>query len=111
MSLKQIQSDVSDIFEEPDRLWNTDKNSICTDTGNTVKIFTSANSHHGGFHMTHNRRQSKHATCIVAVSASGRKTPPFFIVSGKNVIIKWFDPLKSHEAGDRPELQLLRSKD
>lgn len=36
---------------------------------------------------------SKHITAVVAVSASGRMTPPFFIIDGKQAYKKWFSPV------------------
>ena len=36
---------------------------------------------------------SKHITAVVAVSSSGRKTPPFFIITGKRMMCNWFHPV------------------
>ena len=35
----------------------------------------------------------KHITTLVAVSAGGHKSPPFFIVEGKSINERWFDPI------------------
>lgn len=40
---------------------------------------------------------SKHITAAVAVSASGRKAPPFFIVAGQRVMSNWISPLGNME--------------
>ncbi len=49
-----------------------------------TKVFGSSQTHHGGFVASSSGDESgTHVTAVIAVSASGRKTPPFFIEQGK----------------------------
>lgn len=41
-------------------------------------------------------------TAIVAISSSGRKAPPFFILAGKRVMYKWFDPVRGKVRSNHP---------
>ena len=50
-------------------------------------------TNHVGFIACQAKRTNKHMTLVVAISASGRKVPPFFIVEGKDLISEWLAPL------------------
>ena len=50
-------------------------------------------TNHGGFISCQAKRTNKHITLVVAISASGRKVLPFFIVEGKIIMSGWQAPL------------------
>lgn len=59
--------------------------------GHTRKVFSSADFHHGGFIGSSSAQgMSRHIPALVAVSGSGRKPPPFFIIAGKRMLSNWF---------------------
>ena len=60
-------------------------------------MFGAADTHHGGYTACHASKMSKQITAIIAVSASGLKAPPFFVVAGKNVMSSWLEPLPKDE--------------
>ena len=92
--LKQIESKYPGILEDGDRIWNVDETAVDSTFGKKRKVFGPSNSHHGGFVASAKTAGAgKHIRCVVAVSASRRKAPPFFIVAGKHVMSNWVDPL------------------
>eukprot|EP00171_Calliarthron_tuberculosum_P003170 IDg3170t1 len=98
-AFQSIQEKHANIFSDPDRLWNLDETAVSGEFGKKVKVFGSSGTHHGGSRAQKGGKANKHVTAVVAVSASGRKAPPFFIVSGKNVMESWLDPLEKHQVG------------
>ena len=104
--LKAVQSEFPGIYFEPDRLWNMDETSVSTEFGEKEKVFGASDTHHGGFRSISSNRSNKHITAVVAVFASGRKTPPFFIMTGKNLMSSWFQPLTKDEFPSRESKEL-----
>ena len=77
--LKNVDRLHPGLFGDPDRIWNVDETAVDATNGNSKKVFCSAASHHGGFAASSGANgPNKHITAMVAVSASGCKTPPFF---------------------------------
>ena len=74
-----------------------DETAVSTEFVQPVKVFGAADTKHGGFRAAPASGSSKHITAVVAVSASGRKPPPFFIVAGKNIMSGWKKPLHMEE--------------
>jgi len=70
---------------------------VSCEYGKKTKVFGAADTHHGGFAACHASKMNKHINAIIAVSASGLKAPPFFIVAGKNVMSSWLEPLKKDD--------------
>lgn len=106
-ALAQISEKHPGIFADPDRLWNLDETDVTAEFGRKIKVFSSSRSHHGGRRAQRGGKSSRHVTALVAVSASGRKTPPLFIVSGKRIMDSWFEPLKKFQVGNCKQLQWL----
>lgn len=66
------------IMLDEDRLWNVDKTSVDSTFGRSVKGLGTSHTHHGEFRSPVSKQVSgKHIKAMVAVSASGRKAPPF----------------------------------
>ena len=94
--LKDIEAKHPGILQDGNRIWNMDETAVDSTFGQKRKVFGPSNTHHGGFVASAKTAGAgKHITCVVAVSASGKKAPPFFIVSGKNVMSNWVEPLPS----------------
>ncbi len=75
-----------------------DETNVSCEFGQRLKVFGSSATHHGGFVSSSATSGSgTHVTAVIAVSASGRKSSPFFIVAGKQVMSAWFDPLSKEE--------------
>ena len=71
-----------------------DEKEIDSTQGSIKKGFTTSSSYHGGFVGTSTTNgMSKHITAVVSASGSAEKSPPFFIVGGKNVMSHWVEPL------------------
>ncbi len=71
-----------------------DETSISCEFGKETEVFGSSQTHQVGWlHHEPGSGSGTHVTDVTAVSASGRKTPPFFIVQGTKVMIRWFDSL------------------
>lgn len=85
-TLEQISEKHPGIFADPDRLWIFDETAVDGEFGRKTKVFTSMQMNQGGRRTQRGRKRNMHVTVLVAVSASGRKTPPFFIVSGKRMM-------------------------
>lgn len=82
------------ITSDGDRVWNIDETKVDCTKGTCKKTFTSSSSHHGGSRGSSSTNgMNKQITAVVAISASGRMTPPFFIVAGKRALTKWFGPV------------------
>ncbi len=82
--LEDVKKRNPGILFDGERVWNMDETSISSEFGKRIKVFGSSQTHHGGFVSSSTRiRSGTHVTAVIAVSASGRKTPPFFIVQGK----------------------------
>lgn len=73
--------------------------------GKRRKVFVASNTHHVGLTAAANTTSRKHITAFVAVSASTRKAPPFFIVTGKNVMSNWVKPSSKNHLDERCNLQ------
>ncbi len=98
--LKHAEKSNPGILSDGDRVWNMDETSISCEFGKRTKVFGSSQTHHGGFvESSTGSGSGTHGKAVIAVSASGRKTPPFFIVQGKKVITRWFDPLPAKSCG------------
>ena len=110
-ALRQVEKETPDIFEDGDRFFNLDETAVDGEFGHKVKVFGSADTHHGGFRVSSaNSGTGMHVTAVVVTSASGRKLPPFFVFAGKNTTSSWFE-LLSHEVykdgtGVRPWLAI-----
>ena len=110
-ALKEVEKRNPNIFSHAERLWNMDETAIEVEYGKKRKVFSSSKSHHGGTKSQRGGKQSKHITAVVAVSASGRKTPPIFIVAGKNIMSSWFQPLSVEQIMGDTRLQWLTADD
>ena len=88
-ALKKVEYANPDIFRNPARLWNVDETAVDCQYGERNKVFGSSATHHGGYMAGQARKTNKHITLVVAVSASGGKVPPLFIVEGKRD--EWVD--------------------
>lgn len=83
------------VLTDPNRIWNLDETAVDATFGKKENVFTSASSHHGGYKSCSTSYAApKHITAVVCVSASGLKVPPFFIVQGKRINERWFEPLQ-----------------
>ena len=76
-ALKQVGTEHPEIFQSSDLVWNMDETAVSAEFGQPVKVFGAADTKHGGFKAAPASGSGKHITAVVAVSASGRKTPPF----------------------------------
>ena len=84
-----------EMLNNPNRIWNVDETDVDATYGKREKVFTCSKSNHGGFvACSTNKASQKHITAVICVSASGLKTPPFFIVAGKRINERWFDAVK-----------------
>lgn len=80
------------LLTDGSRIWNLDETSVDFTYGKREKSFTSSGSNHGGFKKCKTLYSSnKHISALVAVSAAGHKTPPFFIIQGKKINVAWFN--------------------
>ena len=87
------------MLTNPNRIWNLDETAVDGRYGKREKVFLSSDSHHGGFvACSTNKASQKHITAVVCVSASGLKTPPFFIVAGKRINARWFDAVHGNHS-------------
>ena len=94
LALQSVEAFKPGILGNPDNIWNIDETSVETTFGERYKTFRSSSIKHGGGVMTtESGGGGKHVTAVIAVSASGRVAPPFFIVAGKHVMSRWTDPL------------------
>lgn len=92
-ALGRVQKHYPDIFESVERVLNLDKTEVITDYGKRAKVFGSSSTNHRGFKVSATGENGKHVTAVVAISAGGKRDPPFFIVEGKNMMPNWFKPL------------------
>ncbi len=77
-----------------------DETSVSCEFGKLMKVYVSSETHYGGCVTSSiGSGSGTHVTAVIAVSASGRKPPPFFIVQGKKVMSAWFDPLPKESYG------------
>lgn len=106
-ALQSVEERHSGIFSDPERVWNLDETAVSPEFGRKVKVFSPSGSHHGGSRAQRGTKSNKHVTALVAVSASGRRAPPLFIVSGKRIMESWFEPLDAFQVGDCKQLQWL----
>ena len=88
-ALKQVGTEHPGIFQSSDLLWNMDETAVSAEFGQPVKMFGAADTKHGGFRAAPVSSSGKPTKAVMAVSASGRKPPPFFIVAGKNIMSGW----------------------
>lgn len=94
IALKQIEILHPGLVKDPDRVWNVDETKVDATEAGFRKAFCASSGHHGGFSATSSTSGvDKHITAVVAVSASGRKSTPFFIVAGQRHMSKWTDAL------------------
>lgn len=89
-ALKSVAAANPGIFNDPDRLWNMDETEIDASNGKVTKVFGSSQTNRGGFRKSLKTGSGRHMTLVVAISASGRKAPPLFIIAGTNVMSSWF---------------------
>lgn len=106
-ALKKVGEINPGIFDNPERLWNMDETKVSAEFGQRQKVFGSSDTHHGGSRANNGGKCGKHITAVLAVSASGRKVPPVFIISGKNVMKNWFHGLSHQQIGGDPRLLWL----
>lgn len=84
------------VAQNPDFLWNCDEVGICCERGRKVRVFTSATAQCSNRTGSSDSGTGPHITMVMAISASGRKAPPFLIVKGKNIMSAWFAPIPLH---------------
>lgn len=106
-ALQSIEAKHSGIFSDPDRVWNLDETAVSTELGRKTKAFCPSGSIQGRSRAQRGRKSSRHDSALVPISASGRRAPPMFVVSGKRMMKSWFEPLEKSQVGDRKELQWL----
>lgn len=82
--LRSIFESHSDIKEDSDRVWNIDDISIDCEVGVKEEITSISSINLSGSQLcSENSGEGAHVPCVVAVPASGLKTPPVFIIQGK----------------------------
>lgn len=79
--------------------WNIEEIAVSAEYGKKIKVLGAADKHHGEARAQSSDNRSKHITALVAISSSGRKCPPRFIIAGKNVMSGWFRSLTSVQCG------------
>lgn len=86
-----------------------DETQVSVEFGRKKKVFGASDTHHGRAVAQVNVRGGKHVTALVPISASGRRAPPVFIVTGKNIMSNWFHPLAAQQSGvDEHQLWLTQ---
>ena len=96
--LKNVLSDYPGIFDNGDYVWNMDETQVDGEFGERKKVYSPADTHHGGFIATKKHAgDGRHVTVVMAVSASAKKAPPFFIVEGKRNMSNWYMKLAEDE--------------
>lgn len=103
--LTSIAAKYPGILQDADCIWNMDETKVDFTFGTRRKAFGASNSHHGVFTAATNTTAGKHMTAVVAVSASGRRGPPFFIVAGTHVLSSWLKPLSKNHLDQSCNLQ------
>lgn len=94
-ALQQVQNLHPGILINPNVIWNMDETAVDANEGDSTKVLSGADSHHGGFRGSSTAYGiCKHITAVVAVSASGLIAPPFFIIAGKKLSQRWWAPVK-----------------
>ena len=109
--LNAVEQENHSIFQHPRRLWNVDETEISADYGKIRKVYSSANSNHGGFFAQSGSGPSKHVTAIVDISAAGDVAPPFLIVKSRNIMLNWFEPLTLEDVNRNPTFWWLTFPD
>lgn len=77
----------------PEYIWNMDETEIDA-RGKVRKMFCAAGPSSTGFDSNPHIANGAHLTCVVTTSPSGEKLPPFFIIAGKMIMKRWWDPLR-----------------
>ena len=96
--LKEVKSDYPAIFDHGDYVWNMDETHVDGEFGKRKSVYSPADSHHRGFVATKKHGgDGRHVTVVLAVSASGKKAPPFFIVESKRNMSNWYYKLEKEE--------------
>ena len=79
-ALRMVEEKHPGIFNDPLRLWNMDEKTFSSEYGKKTKVFSPADSNHGGFRVsTIGSGWGKHITAVMAASPSGLLTPPFLL--------------------------------
>ena len=102
--LKSVFEKHPGLPKDAEAIINLDETEVNADSGGTQRVLGGK-----GPHECRRGRKSRggpHVTAILAVSAAGRKAPPFFLVAGKHTRTTWTDPLdqekfKENGAPDR----------
>jgi len=90
--LQDLIKDHPHFGTHPEYLWNMDETDI-DGRGRVRKIFCASGAPSTGFESHPTLTNGPHMTCVVTTSPSGAKLPPFYIISGKMVMKRWFNPL------------------
>lgn len=109
MCFRSVEERHPGIFEYGDRLWSMDEMAVSAEFGKKVKVFGEYSSRR--FNCRSRWESSRHITAVVAISASGRRAPPSFIISEKNIMLNWFLPLMSEQARGDTALQWISQED
>ena len=72
---------------------NVDETEVRTVFGERPRALVPKTSRHGAPKL-YSPGSEKHVTAVIAVSAAGRKAPPFFVVAGKSTLQSWIKPLE-----------------
>ena len=88
--LQNIFENNPEIARDPNKIWNMDETGIDCEFGQKEKVASSSSSNHSGSRISADGSGTGvHVTCVVAVSASGLRCPPFLYYSRKtsNVVM------------------------
>ena len=93
--LQNIFENNPEIARDPNKIWNMDETGIDCEFGTKEKVASSSSSNHSGSRISADGSGTGvHVTCVVAVSASGLRCPPFFIIQGKHPMSSWTDAIE-----------------
>ena len=90
-ALRSVSQEFPTIFDDPDLVWNMDETHVDGEFGKRERVVSDGSTHHGGFaKTTAGTGNGRNVTVVFAVSASGKKCPPFFIIEGKRNMSNWY---------------------
>ena len=90
-ALRSVSQEFPTIFDDPDLVWNMDETHVDGEFGKRERVVSDGSTHHGGFaKTTAGTGNGRNVTVVFAVSASGKKCPPFFIIKGKRNMSNWY---------------------
>lgn len=108
---KMVATNHPGVFNKALNVWNMDETAVTGKTGRKLRVSSASNSHHGCARVELPLGNDLHVTAVIITSADGEKLSPLFIITGKYIMERWFQPLPAQRFTENGNTHCLAEKE